>query len=935
MASGRFLRRVVAAIAIAATLGGDAARAQRTLGIDVSAWQGNISQSGWNSAKNSGDRDFVFIRASRGGTTGYDYRHDGLSPGTNAYTGSQRYDDPYFGQNITRAVAAGMFAGTYHFARLDVVAGGTNSNGSINPTSNTGADEADHFIEMAGAWMRPGYLPPTFDLESGSSERTANELAQFSIDFSNRIYEVMGIRPAIYTGGNYSNILQSASSSLRQQLAQQTGDQPTPLGPAYSVLWNARYTDQDNPESIPIQTSSPKASYSGFYGPWDDYGVSEPWTFWQYASTGNVPGISSHMDVNVARGDIEFVKDQLIPAVWLSDSDGDWSTLANWNSGQPVVAPVVAPNQTPVQGATTLPTPRLPGAAGSGTTSGQYDTVILERPNADVSVTVSSGVHNVRKLYSRETLAITGGTLTVNYNPNYVSDTVNYPQAVRSGPISAQFSGPASLTGSGNLNVHTLQVDAQQTFTVGGSGTLAVNRLNLMPHSTTPAKLLLSGDLNFTPLAGAAAEIANGAGGGAAGYVDLGGGMRTLNIADGAAATDLTISAPVVGGGLIKSGSGTLALTGANAYTGDTVVSAGTLRTGSALLANSADVYLTSGATLDLDFAGTDVIRSLYFDGASQQSGTWGAVGSAADFTTPWITGSGLLNVTNVASPPGMGNVIDNFEVDEGHFGWAYNTSPGSQTFGLAAGTTIERVTTEAHTGDASQQLNFVASGGAWQIRHNSGIGTPAAPAGNEALAATGSIGFWLMTDDPGVTVQIALDDPGSADRGLEQAVIADGQWHLYQWDLQDDSQWEAWAIGDGVITGPTLTIDSIFFHGTQSATVYLDNVSHNPDGPLSGPAPGDFNADGFVDGVDLDSWQAGWGIASGAKWSNGDANGDRAVDGGDFLQWQRSLATTPVIAQGVPEPGGALLALVCLLGAAGRGGLRSTPLVVPASNRK
>ena len=27
----------------------------------------------------------------------------------------------------------------------------------------------------------------------------------------------------------------------------------------------------------------------------------------------------------------------------------------------------------------------------------------------------------------RETLNITGGSLTINYDPNYVSDTVNYP----------------------------------------------------------------------------------------------------------------------------------------------------------------------------------------------------------------------------------------------------------------------------------------------------------------------------------------------------------------------------------------------------------------------------------------------------------------------------------------------------------------------------
>ena len=111
-----------------------------------------------------------------------------------------------------------------------------------------------------------------------------------------------------------------------------------------------------------------------------------------------------------------------------------------------------------------LPTARLPGAAGSGPTSGQYDTVILERPNANITVTLSSGTHNIRKLYMRETLNITGGSLTVNYNPAYRAN--DSADVLHGGPISAQFSGPVTLSGSGSLSVHTLQVDAARVFTL-------------------------------------------------------------------------------------------------------------------------------------------------------------------------------------------------------------------------------------------------------------------------------------------------------------------------------------------------------------------------------------------------------------------------------------------------------------------------------------
>src|SRR3954471_4477754 len=147
----------------------------RVLGLDVSAYQGNISQTTWNNIRTVENRQFVFIRASRGGTTGEDHRQGGYPASDDTFFSlSQRYDDPYFVQNVNRATAAGLFAGSYHFSRADVV-------------TNTGADEADHFIQMARAFMRPGYLPPVHDFEAGAGARTNTAMAQFALDFSNRV----------------------------------------------------------------------------------------------------------------------------------------------------------------------------------------------------------------------------------------------------------------------------------------------------------------------------------------------------------------------------------------------------------------------------------------------------------------------------------------------------------------------------------------------------------------------------------------------------------------------------------------------------------------------------------------------------------------------------------------------------------------------------
>src|SRR3954465_1253571 len=202
--------------------------AQRLLGLDVSAHQKEITTTEWATLKRPTDqqvggvfgdgRDFVIIRSSRGGTTGEDHRQGGYPSNNNTFFNlSERYDDPYFVQNITRATNAGLFAGTYHFARLDVVVGTVNSDGSTVTVANTGTDEADHFIQMAGPFMRPGYLAPMYDFEAGQSQRSADQMAQFSIDFSNRIYAVMGVRPGIYSNGSYAGTLQSASVALRDQ----------------------------------------------------------------------------------------------------------------------------------------------------------------------------------------------------------------------------------------------------------------------------------------------------------------------------------------------------------------------------------------------------------------------------------------------------------------------------------------------------------------------------------------------------------------------------------------------------------------------------------------------------------------------------------------------------------------------------------------------
>jgi autotransporter-associated beta strand protein len=165
------------------------------------------------------------------------------------------------------------------------------------------------------------------------------------------------------------------------------------------------------------------------------------------------------------------------------------------------------------------------------------------------------------------------------------------------------------------------------------------------------------------------------------GVTDLGGGVGsalTFNVADvtSSSAADLTVSAVLKNNydaawpdfaprsnGLVKTGGGTLELTAINRYTGNTSVEQGTLAIVEPYLADVSNVELSATATLNLAFAATDTIDRLFINGVQQAAGTWGAIGNeAAAYTSPRITGSGLLNVT---TPP-----------PSGYAGWASGFLP-------------------------------------------------------------------------------------------------------------------------------------------------------------------------------------------------------------------------------------------------------------------
>jgi hypothetical protein len=205
-----------------------------------------------------------------------------------------------------------------------------------------------------------------------------------------------------------------------------------------------------------------------------------------------------------------------------------------------------------------------------------------------------------------------------------------------------------------------------------------------------------------------------------------------------------------------------------------------------------------------------------------------------------YVPPTGLVPV-----PPPVGNIhiVEDFEDSNGSF---FNDPDFSgsnrgllETTDGVGPSVSERDANQHGRAFASQRINIVSQDDptwdGFRLRHLSGQGNPA---NNEQLAATGSIGFLMRTTTPGLTASIALDENlGSAiEMGTPFELPADGEWHLYEWNLDDPAQWENFnSSADGEINGPVVTIDSIIISSLldQNATVWLDAVMYNSSGTL------------------------------------------------------------------------------------------------------
>lgn len=354
------------------------------------------------------------------------------------------------------------------------------------------------------------------------------------------------------------------------------------------------------------------------------------------------------------------------PAGGIVHDDGNWNlTEANWTTDNG------ATKTTWVNGATS----HASFGGGSGT-SNPLVTVTLEDDVVLNALTMSSSYWPGVSVVGSGTLSFTGSEAYISNNNIYRNLTVN-TQIVGTGGFVKINSGVVVLTANntytGNTNIRgnasanggILQIgDGGTTGTLGngnvnmvrasnqvGASTLRFNRSDAMTVNnrinvldTTNGGIIEHSGIGKLTLSGQQTLTGNG--------------NYKIHNAGGTDAADAQIDGKITGeGGLVKSGAGTLLVTGStNDYSGETLVEEGTLLLANGLLGAS-DITVSGGAqfgfgksagadfsrfevdALSLNLDNTDDARSGLLFSLGQADNDWLDIGSLA------FDGDGSINI--------------------------------------------------------------------------------------------------------------------------------------------------------------------------------------------------------------------------------------------------------------------------------------------------
>ncbi len=245
----------------------------------------------------------------------------------------------------------------------------------------------------------------------------------------------------------------------------------------------------------------------------------------------------------------------------------------------------------------------------AGTIINTINFAIASEASVDFGTSVLNGSNSTFTLNSGATIitANTAGITTTNTGSIQVGGTRSY----NAGANYIYNSNAGQATGNGLTLANNL------TF-IGGSAKTLTNSTTVSGTLTIDAGNSLSGNalsINNNGNVNITASTSNASGVSIANAITLGGSNITFNVADGSAATDLSIGGNISGSskGLNKTGDGTMVITGSNSYTGTITVSSGIFALGAKdKISNSSSLTLNGGTfSTGLTTGYTETIKTL------------------------------------------------------------------------------------------------------------------------------------------------------------------------------------------------------------------------------------------------------------------------------------------------------------------------------------
>jgi GH25 family lysozyme M1 (1,4-beta-N-acetylmuramidase) len=159
------------------------------------------------------------------------------------------YRDWSFAQNWAGMKAAGLLRGAYQYFEV-----------GQDPVA-----QANLVINAVGGHLDAGDLPPMLDIESGPPGASAGTILWYMQAWADRIHSALGKKPVIYTG---------------------------------SWWWNPHTGGSGQFGSYPLADSYYSTNCPNIAAGW------ATWAFWQYSSSGRVPGIAGNVDLDAFNGSV-------------------------------------------------------------------------------------------------------------------------------------------------------------------------------------------------------------------------------------------------------------------------------------------------------------------------------------------------------------------------------------------------------------------------------------------------------------------------------------------------------------------------------------------------------------------------------------------------------------------------------------------------------